>query len=167
MGVRVASAEGGAAEARWYTRSLNGSRHSPLRLKVSVFVRTWAWFVAVSVMLRALPLPRLFAHLSSSRGSRRPAIPPAQLGRAIWRSLAIAGYRPRCLTAALILYRLLDEQGQAAELVIGLPRDPHDKRAHAWVEVDGIDVGPPPGRHGHEELARYRSRPLGAFGVRQ
>ena len=41
------------------------------------------------------------------------------------------------------------------ELVIGLPREPKDKDAHAWVELHGMDVGPPPGRGLHEELARY------------
>ena len=29
------------------------------------------------------------------------------------------------------------------------------KDAHAWVELAGVDVGPPPGRNGHVELARY------------
>jgi hypothetical protein len=47
------------------------------------------------------------------------------------------------------------EQGQSAEVVIGLPQEPLDNKAHAWVEIDGVDVGPPPGRQGHEELARY------------
>ena len=42
-----------------------------------------------------------------------------------------------------------------AELVIGLPKNPADKAAHAWVELDGIDVGPPPGRNGHEQMARF------------
>jgi hypothetical protein len=55
----------------------------------------------------------------------------------------------------MVLYRLLEGQGIDAELVIGLPREPRDKDAHAWVEVDGVDVGPPPGGSRHEELARY------------
>jgi len=54
-----------------------------------------------------------------------------------------------------VLYRLLREQGDAAELVIGLPKNPADKSAHAWVELDGVDVGPPPGRNGHEQMARF------------
>lgn len=40
-------------------------------------------------------------------------------------------------------------------LVIGLPEEPVDERAHAWVELEGRDVGPPPGRGNHVELARY------------
>ena len=54
-----------------------------------------------------------------------------------------------------MLYRLLRRQGDPAELVIGLPASPRDKDAHAWVELDGRDVGPFPGRNGHVELARY------------
>jgi hypothetical protein len=40
-------------------------------------------------------------------------------------------------------------------LVIGLPREAITKDAHAWVELDGTDVGPPPGRAGHEPMARF------------
>jgi hypothetical protein len=59
------------------------------------------------------------------------------------------------LFSALVLYRLLRAQGDRAELVIGLPSDARTKDAHAWVELDGVDVGPPPGRSGHLELTRY------------
>ena len=58
--------------------------------------------------------------------------------------------------SSLVLYRLLREQGDDAELVIGLPQTPADKDAHAWVELAGRDVGPPPGRGPHEELARFK-----------
>jgi hypothetical protein len=54
----------------------------------------------------------------------------------------------------LVLFRLLREQGEQAELVIGLLPNAPNQRAHAWVELDGRDVGPPPGRFGHEEMAR-------------
>ena len=61
----------------------------------------------------------------------------------------VARARARC-------YRLLREQGDEPELVIGLPQTAADKDAHAWVELDGVDVGPPPGRGTHEELARFK-----------
>jgi hypothetical protein len=54
-----------------------------------------------------------------------------------------------------VLYRLLREQGDAAVLVVGLPEAAINKDAHAWVELNGIDVGPPPGRAGHEPMARF------------
>jgi hypothetical protein len=60
---------------------------------------------------------------------------------------------------------MLREQGTPAELVIGLAADARDHLAHAWIEVDGIDVGPPPGRYGHSPIARYGSeaRPSSAL----
>jgi hypothetical protein len=55
-----------------------------------------------------------------------------------------------------VLFRQLKRQGDDVELVIGLPIGAMDKEAHAWVEIDGHDVGPPPGRGMHEPLVRYR-----------
>jgi hypothetical protein len=137
-------------------------KSASLTWKISMFVRIWAWFLALSVLFRFLPLPRLVAWLSSASRFRRGDRAPTNLGRIVWRSLSIGGYQPRCLTAALVLYRLLTEQGESPELVIGLPGDAQDNRAHAWVEIDGADVGPPPGKQGHEELARYAGHALGA-----
>ena len=37
------------------------------------------------------------------------------------------------------------QQGDPAVLAIGLPEGARDHTAHAWVEVDGADVGPRPG----------------------
>jgi hypothetical protein len=54
-----------------------------------------------------------------------------------------------------VLFRLLRAQGDPAELVIGLPHEPRDEEAHAWVEIQRVDVGPPPGKGSHEELARF------------
>jgi Transglutaminase-like superfamily len=86
------------------------------------------------------------------RGARLSA---DRLSRAVDCSLRIGTHRPRCIVNAVVLYRLLREQGDQAELIIGLPATPADKDAHAWVEIDGVDVGPPPGRSGHRELARF------------
>jgi hypothetical protein len=126
-----------------------------LARKASLFLRIWAWFVLVSVVLRFRPLPSVVRQLSARRNSNRSPIPPVRLGRAVSRSVSLLGYQPRCLTLSLVLYRLLGEQGESPELVVGLPREPLDNKAHAWVEIGGLDVGPPPGRQGHEELARY------------
>ncbi len=76
------------------------------------------------------------------------------LSRAVDRSLRVGGRRPRCLFNALVLFRLLREQGDSPELIIGLAEVPTDERAHAWVELEGRDVGPPPGRSGHRDMAR-------------
>src|SRR5258705_10254707 len=106
--------------------------------KISLFLRIWAWFLALTVVFRFLPLPRLVASISSSDRSRRLDRAPARLGWVVWRSLSIGGYQPRCLTAALVLYRLLGEQGQSPQLVIGLPPYAEDKRTDAWGENDSL-----------------------------
>jgi hypothetical protein len=73
----------------------------------------------------------------------------------VHKTLRIGPYRPRCLTRSLVLFRLLRQQGDPAELVLGLPAVARDHNAHAWVELDGGDVGPPPGKGEHVEIARY------------
>jgi len=70
------------------------------------------------------------------------------------RSLRIGRHRPRCLYTALVHYRLLCRRGQHPVVVIGLPPLTTTKDAHAWIELDGIDVGPPPGRGTHEAIMR-------------
>jgi hypothetical protein len=136
-----------------------------LAKKTSLFVRIWAWFVLITLMLRIRPLPELVRRLTVTPMVPRPQTSPRRLGYAVWRSLSVGRYRPRCLTASLILYRLLAEQGHSGEVVLGLPSEAFDKKAHAWVEIDGIDVGPPPGKHGHQELARYGANASPAVGV--
>lgn len=125
-------------------------------MKAQLLVRIWFWFLAVHVRLRLHPLPEAIARLRTVRRGDPLPIAPARLGAVIPSVLTLAGRRPRCLINALIHYRLLNEQGEAPEIVIGLPDQAEDHLAHAWVELAGIDVGPPPGRAGHVPLARYR-----------
>lgn len=119
-------------------------------------MRVWALFLRVRLGLRREPLPAFVERLGRPGRQRSTRYAPARLSNAVDRSLRIARHRPTCLVNALVLYRLLREQGEAAELVIGLQPSPTVKDAHAWVELDGTDVGPPPGRAGHQELARFR-----------
>jgi hypothetical protein len=56
---------------------------------------------------------------------------------------------------ALVLFDLLYQQGDAPEVVIGLPERATDKDAHAWIELGGVDIGPPPGRADHVEMGRF------------
>ena len=85
-------------------------------------------------------------------------IEPDRLGRIVHRVLRLGPYRPRCLVSSLVVFRLLRREGVDAELVIGLPTQARTKDAHSWIEVDGKDVGPPPGRGTQIELVRYPRR---------
>lgn len=128
----------------------------PLRLatKVLLALRVWRCYVRVRIGLRRAPLPAFVRELGSTpvRGDGHP---PALLSIAVDRSLRLGPLRPRCLTSSLVLYRLLREQGDAAEIVIGLPPEARNHAAHAWVELDARVVGPPPGRGRHAPIARY------------
>ena len=133
---------------------------SPARLsltsKVVWFVRVWVDVVRVQVGLRRWSLPDLIDRLGRRSTPRRRRLPRSKLSRVVERALHVGPYRPRCLVGSLVLYQVLSEQGDSPELVIGLPTDPQDPLAHAWIEIEGVDLGPAPGRDGHEELARYR-----------
>lgn len=125
-----------------------------LRTKSVIAVKAWRSFVRVQTDLRRLSLPRLVSELG--RGSAPPSgLSPTRLGVVVQKALTVGPVQPRCLVSALVLYDLLRQEGQEPTLVIGLPDSPATKDAHAWVELEGLDVGPPPGRGTHQELARY------------
>jgi hypothetical protein len=127
----------------------------PWRVKVSLAPRVVIAFFIVHLTLRRHPLPRAVEELGRPRRRASYYVAPKRLGKVTVRVLWAGPRKPRCLFSALVLYRLVRAQGDQAELVIGLPQEARTKDAHAWVEVDGIDVGPPPGRSGHVELVRY------------
>jgi hypothetical protein len=129
----------------------------PVVEKVRLATAAWVSLAVVAVDLRRHPLPDVVRRLSrpAPRATSRSSVEPRRLGRIVMRSLWIGPFRPRCLFTALVLYRLLQRQGTPAELVIGLPEEAVTKDAHAWIEVDGVDVGPPPGSRGHAPFARY------------
>jgi hypothetical protein len=127
---------------------------SPLA-KVTVAVRTVVLYARVRSRLRRRTVPQVADEIRRWSVSV-PAAKPERLGRLVTRVLAIGPWRARCLHTSFVLFAMLHGRGDPAELVIGLPERPETKDAHAWVELDGRDVGPPPGRGSHVELARYR-----------
>lgn len=128
---------------------------SPSASKVALALRVWSRYLLVRALLARRPLPDVVRRASQSPRRPRRAVSHARLSRAVNRCLRVGSRRPTCLVASLVLLRLLTEQGARAELVIGLPRAATTKDAHAWVELGGLDVGPPPGKGGHEPMARF------------
>ena len=131
-------------------------RLSPLERSL-IAARVWRSYARVRLRLRRRPLPELVATLGTPGRVGGTDLSPERLGRAVQKALTIRGHPPRCLIASLVLYDLLRGEDERTEIVIGLPSTPTTKDAHAWVEIDGVDVGPPPGRGSHLELARYGS----------
>ncbi len=125
------------------------------RQKVELALRILVSFAVVRVRLLRQPLPDVVRELKVPRRARQRYVGPCRLGRIVYEVLSFGPFSPRCLFLALVLYRLLRQQGEDAELVIGLPTEAEDKDAHAWVEVDGSDVGPPPGGGNYQPLVRY------------
>lgn len=123
--------------------------------KLWLAARIVFWYAVIRLGLRRWRLPELVERLSAAGGGMRSRLEPKRLGRIVSRVLHCGPLRARCLFSSLVLFRLLREEGLEAELVIGLPPQARSHEAHAWVEVRGIVVGPPPGRLGHSELARY------------
>ncbi|HJQ96543.1 MAG TPA: lasso peptide biosynthesis B2 protein [Acidimicrobiia bacterium] len=123
--------------------------------KVALAGRIWLTYLRVVALLWRQPLHDVIGVLGRASDRAKPPEVAAHYSRAIHRTLRLGSRRPRCLPSALVLYRLLRKRNIPAELVIGLPATPTSPIAHAWVELDGRDIGPPPGRHRHEELARY------------
>lgn len=138
-------------------------RRDPGRLgsiaKAMLAARICYWYAAVRIGLWRWPLPRLVERLSrppKREGSpARQDLEPRRLGRVVHRVLRLGPIRARCLYSSLVFYRLLREQGAEPELVIGLPAQATSPEAHAWIELDGAVVGPPPGRLGRKRLASY------------
>jgi hypothetical protein len=126
----------------------------PTQDKVKLALRVWRTYVRVRRRLRSTDLPTAVSRLGAAHPTVR-RYPPGNLSRAVDRALAPIPGDPTCLVRSLVLFRLLREQGDAAEVVIGLPEKPTSQAAHAWVELAGRDVGPPPGRAGHSQMVRY------------
>jgi hypothetical protein len=121
--------------------------------KAALLARVWATAARVQLALRRSALPDVVARLSVPTDRER--LPPALLSIAVSRGLRIGRWHPRCLTRSLVLFRLLREQGDPAELVIGLRYQATSHGAHAWVELRGRDIGPLPGSSGYQEMSRY------------
>jgi len=134
------------------------SKPAPLSVadRIRLLMRIWWCFLAVRLRSSREPLPRFVARFGQPRNTLAGRIAPKRLSKAVAIALHLGPWRPTCLINALVLYRLLREQGDPAELVIGLPDGAADHRGHAWVELEAVDLGPFPGQHDHVELARFR-----------
>ena len=124
--------------------------------KLWLAARVLLWFAAVRATVHRAPLPALVRRLRPTGPWTAQRHDPAHLARAVDRTLRVGRRRSTCLVNALVLFRLLRAQDDPAVLVVGLPMEPTAKEAHAWVELEGRDVGPPPGKGGHVEFARFR-----------
>lgn len=123
--------------------------------KVRLTMRIWLTYLNVRVTLWRGSLPRAVEVLGRGGRPFSPPIDSRRLGAIINKVLKVGPLTPRCLSRSLVLYHLVRQEDASAALLLGLPANPEGHEAHAWVELGGMDIGPPPGGRDHEELARY------------
>jgi hypothetical protein len=105
--------------------------------------RMLAWRLALPLLKRALPLPRL-ARMAAGRRRRPLPFTPAQVVSVSHRLFGErAAESSDCLERSLLTYRYLLRTGAAAELVCGLRRADGGVVGHAWVAVAGAPVDEP------------------------
>lgn len=142
-----------AGQLRWRVR------------QVLLALRIWILFARVVLLVRTQPLPAVVQRLGAPPRHATRMRHPRGVNRVLTTVLRVGPWRPRCLLRALVLYRLLRSQGDEVELVIGLLPGAPGSDAHAWVEYDGHDVGPVPGRGAHVPLVRYSSTGASSAGA--
>jgi hypothetical protein len=113
-----------------------------------LLARMLAWRLALPLLKRLLPLPRLVR--LAARGGRT-SFTPAQVVSASHRLFGTrAPESSDCLERSLLTYRFLGQAGAAPELVCGLQRAGDGVVGHAWVVVAGAPVDEAP-----DALAAY------------
>ena len=100
------------------------------------------WRLALPLLKRALPLPRLARLMWAASAAR--VRDPAREHQITMLAEGVGGPRrnPRldnCLERSLVAYRYLSRAGAEPELVVGVSRD-QPVRGHAWVRIDGEPV---------------------------
>lgn len=110
---------------------------------VAMIARVAFWMLALPLLKRLLPLPRLASLMWVSTGSRardreRERVVLAAVARVYGRG-AIPR-RHNCLERALVAYRFLSASGANPTLVIGVRAPDAAPSGHAWVLVDGMPV---------------------------
>jgi len=135
------------------------AREAPPKLlvasKVGLTWHVWGAFLGIAAESRRRSLPEIVRDLDARPRLAAQHIDPKRLGRIVAKVLRVGPWRARCLFTSLVLFRLLREQGDLPVIVIGLPTHATGTKAHAWIEIAGVEVGPPPGSRGHVALARF------------
>lgn len=131
------------------------------RAEKSLFLRAFFLVRFLSLSLRLAGFRRtrefLFRRLSRAAGRRLSAPPdvPATVARMVRAAAHNGPGTPTCLAESLALWWLLERQGCAAELRIGIRKPAGRFEAHAWVECNGQVLNDVDETHRH--YARFDS----------
>ncbi len=131
-------------------------RHSTLRRFLvlpgperRLLFEAWCRLAGAAMRLRFAPrrtVAEALAEAASPMRRRAAAASSSQLALAVSRAAAHHLLPMTCLPRSLALQRMLRSRGVAAELRIGVRKEPvagGGIAAHAWIEVDGVPLGEP------------------------
>ncbi len=123
-------------------RGYSSARRDPKEAFLAL--RMAAWVVALSLMVRMLPLPRALQMLTPRRHRRTTTDDNTALEKRLARSVdALLGigklvFTPTCWKRAAVLYRYLALNGIETHIVFGIRRETEGLLAgHAWLEAGG------------------------------
>ena len=109
--------------------------------------RMGAWVVALSLLVRLMPLPRAMALVAPRRSRRRKAPDAARVQARLARlldSLLAADFwvfTPTCWKRAPVLHRYLALSGIDTRVLFGVRREGADTLSgHAWLEAGGQPI---------------------------
>jgi hypothetical protein len=114
-----------------------------------ILARAWVLLLVIDWGLRLVPFRRVKSLVNLQGASTEVAHANDVLGT-IQRSQKLVDvaarnhlYPMRCLRQALVLQRMLGQQGIATELRFGVQKDSGGLNAHAWLEHKGQPIGEP------------------------
>jgi transglutaminase superfamily protein len=122
----------------------------------SLFLRAMFLLPFVSLSLRWLGfratqafLQKLLSLTASERGSSTPAERPTVTAHLVNSADHYGFIHASCLAKSLTLWWLLERQGIASHLRIGIRKENEKFEAHAWVERAGLALNEPEEHHRH------------------
>jgi hypothetical protein len=113
-----------------------------------LLARTLVLLPLTAASLRILGFGRTQALLAPAAGAApgRQDLPAAQsIARIVNGAAPWSPLHANCLPRAVVLCRLLSQQGMQAELKLGVARPGGEFSAHAWVEHAGVALAEPDG----------------------
>ena len=139
--------QSGAME--WLWRAGRLARRRPAELLL--VARMAGWVLALSVLMKLLPLPRVLRIVTAERRTlqRVGALPVARIAQLLdlLLGLNLLVFTPTCWKRAPVLQRYLALNGVETRIVFGVRKAGGDLLAgHAWLERDGrpvFEIEPP------------------------
>lgn len=117
---------------------------------LSLMLRAWFALARVSLALRRVGFQTVVTRISEQHGPTTARVASSDIRRAqrlsrnICRAARLQPLRAACLERSLILHDWLLREGYPSELRIGVLKEEHTLKAHAWVELAGVVVSEPP-----------------------